>query len=215
MKLYSYFRSSASYRVRIALQLKGIPFEYVPVHLVKDGGEQKRPEYLRLNPMGQVPFLQIGPDLGISQSMAILEYLEETHPKPALLPASPHKRALVRQICEMINSGIQPIQNIGVTQQLTQRFGAGERQVAEWNRHWIAKGLEAVEQVIRRSTDGFCVGAEPTLADALLIPQVYNAHRFEVDLSPTPTVARVDARCRELEAFIKADPDHQPDSPSR
>lgn len=213
LKLYAYFRSSASYRARIALNLKGVPYEILPIHLLKDGGEQRTPEYKRLNPMAQVPALVFPDGRVISQSTAILEYLEERYPKPALMPQDPWERAKVREIAQLINSGIQPLQNIGVTQELTRLYGAGERAVFEWNAHWIRKGFDGLEPLLRTTAGSYCVGSQLSLAECFLIPQVFNARRFEIDLSRYPTIARIDALCRTQKAFQDAAPEKQPDAP--
>ncbi|HTL13247.1 MAG TPA: maleylacetoacetate isomerase [Bdellovibrionota bacterium] len=213
LKLYSYFRSSCSYRVRIALHYKGLHFETQAVHLVKDGGAQKREDYLRINPMAQVPALQIEDGRVLTQSTAILEYLEERWPKPALAPRDPWERAKAREIAQMINSGIQPIQNLSLNKELTARFHAGEDQIVQWNRFWIQKGLAAIERQLAHTAGTYCVGSQLSWADVCLVPQVYNARRFALDLSPFPCVARIDATCTALPAFAAAHPDKQPDSP--
>lgn len=208
MKLYNYWRSSASYRVRLALHSKGLDFEYVPVHLLRDGGEQHQPAYRERNPLRQVPLLVLEDGKEIAQSMAILEYLEEVHPEPPLLPEDPVERAKARQIAEMINAGIQPLHNLSVTQHL-QSLGVDGK---EWTVHWIARGLEAVEAVVRRSAGTYCVGDRPSFADVCLIPQLYSARRFGVDVEVYPTLLRVEAACQELLAFQAAAPDKQPDA---
>ncbi|MCK2097629.1 maleylacetoacetate isomerase [Thauera aromatica] len=213
MKLYTYFRSSAAYRVRIALHLKGLDYEAVPVHLTRDGGEQRRPEYLALNPAGLVPALE---DAGrvLTQSLAIIEYLDETHPQAPLLPAQALDRARVREIAQMIGCDIHPINNLRVLQYLGREFAATEAQRNAWYRHWVELGLAAVEA--RLAGDGrsgaFCHGDRPGLADCCLVPQVFNARRFDCDLSAMPTVRAIAARCEELEAFRRAAPAAQPDA---
>ncbi|APR03103.1 MULTISPECIES: maleylacetoacetate isomerase [Thauera] len=213
MKLYTYFRSSAAYRVRIALHLKGLDYEAVPVHLTRDGGEQRRPEYLVLNPAGLVPALE---DAGrvLTQSLAIIEYLDETHPQAPLLPAQALDRARVREIAQMIACDLHPINNLRVLQYLGREFGATEAQRNAWYRHWVELGLAAVEA--RLAGDGrsgaFCHGDRPGLADCCLVPQVFNARRFDCDLSAMPTVRAIAARCEELEAFRRAAPAAQPDA---
>lgn len=213
MKLYTYFRSSAAYRVRIALHLKGLDYEAVPVHLTRDGGEQRRPEYLVLNPAGLVPALE---DAGrvLTQSLAIIEYLDETHPQAPLLPAQALDRARVREIAQMIACDLHPINNLRVLQYLGREFGATEAQRNAWYRHWVELGLAAVET--RLAGDGrsgaFCHGDRPGLADCCLVPQVFNARRFDCDLSAMPTVRAIAARCEELEAFRRAAPAAQPDA---
>lgn len=213
MKLYTYFRSSAAYRVRIALHLKGLEYEAVPVHLTRDGGEQRRPEYLALNPAGLVPALE---DAGrvLTQSLAIIEYLDETHPQAPLLPAQALDRARVREIAQMIGCDIHPINNLRVLQYLGREFAATEAQRNAWYRHWVELGLATVEA--RLAGDGrsgaFCHGDRPGLADCCLVPQVFNARRFDCDLSAMPTVCAIAARCEELEAFRRAAPAAQPDA---
>lgn len=213
MKLYGYFRSSAAYRVRIALGLKGLPHEYVPVHLTRDGGEQHSSAYRAVNPLELVPSLE---DHGavLVQSLAIVEYLEETHPQPPLLPASAAERARVRGLAQTIACDVHPLNNLRVLQYLERELGAAEEARARWYRHWIAEGLEAFEEMLVRSphTGRFCHGGGPTLADVCLVPQVYNARRFSCDLSPYPTITRIEAACLTLSAFDRARPENQPDA---
>ncbi|HNG66436.1 MAG TPA: maleylacetoacetate isomerase, partial [Thauera aminoaromatica] len=183
MKLYTYFRSSAAYRVRIALNLKGLDYEAVPVHLVRGGGEHRQPAYLGLNPAGLVPALE---DQGqvLTQSLAIIEYLEESHPQPALLPAAPLDRARVRAIAQAIACDIHPVNNLRVLQYLTRELDASEEQKNAWYRHWIGVGLQAVEAMLAGDarTGAFCHGDTPGLADCCLVPQVFNARRFGCEL---------------------------------
>lgn len=213
MKLYGYFRSSAAYRVRIALGLKGLPHEYVPVHLTRDGGEQHSSAYRAVNPLELVPSLE---DHGavLVQSLAIVEYLEETHPQPPLLPASAAERARVRGLAQTIACDVHPLNNLRVLQYLERELGAAEEARARWYRHWIAEGLEAFEEMLVRSphTGRFCHGGGPTLADVCLVPQVYNARRFSCDLSPYPTITRIEVACLTLSAFDRARPENQPDA---
>jgi maleylacetoacetate isomerase/maleylpyruvate isomerase len=213
MKLHTYFRSSAAYRVRIALNLKGLEYEAVPVHLVRGGGEHRQPAYLGLNPAGLVPALE---DQGqvLTQSLAIIEYLEETHPQPALLPAAPLDRARVRAIAQAIACDIHPVNNLRVLQYLTRELGAGEERKNAWYRHWIGVGLQAVEAMLAGDarTGAFCHGDTPGLADCCLVPQVFNARRFGCDLSAMPTVLRIAEHCAGLEAFRRAAPEAQPDA---
>ncbi|KAL6059469.1 Glutathione S-transferase zeta-1 [Balamuthia mandrillaris] len=201
--LYSYWRSSCSYRVRIALNHKAIPYTYKAVHLVKS--QQLEPDYAALNPMKEVPSLLID-GLQLSQSVAILEYLEETRPEPRLLPQDPATRALVRQIVSIVCSDIQPVQNLRVLKYL------GEERKVEWAKHWIESGFEGLERVLERSAGSYCVGDEVTLADAVLPPQVYNARRFGVDLDKYPTIKRVEEALMQLPAFQQARPEVQPDA---
>ncbi|WP_373046672.1 maleylacetoacetate isomerase [Vulgatibacter sp.] len=207
MKLYGYWRSSASWRVRIALAFKGLAYEYVPVHLVKDGGEQHGAAHQRRNPMEQVPVLEVD-GVRLAQSMAILEYLEETHPAPALLPAAPFARAKARQLAEVINAGIQPLQNLGVIQQV-KALGSDEK---AWAAHWIRKGLAALEVEAAESAGRFLVGDAPSFADVCLVPQLYASRRFGIDPADYPTLARIEATCAALEPFAKAHADAQPDA---
>ncbi|MER2554792.1 MAG: maleylacetoacetate isomerase, partial [Thauera sp.] len=199
MKLHTYFRSSAAYRVRIALNLKGVDYEAVPVHLVRGGGEHRQPAYLGLNPAGLVPALE---DQGqvLTQSLAIIEYLEETHPQPALLPAAPLDRARVRAIAQAIACDIHPVNNLRVLQYLTRELGADEVQKSAWYRHWIGVGLQAVEAMLAGDarSAAFCHGDTPGVADCCLVPQVFNARRFGCDLSAMPTVLRIADNCAGL-----------------
>lgn len=210
--LYSYWRSSCSYRVRIALALKGMDYDYRAVHLVKEGGEQKLPDYVAMNPMAQVPTLIHG-DVTLTQSMAILQYLEAVGPEPRLLPSDPAQQALVLSLCEDINSGMQPIQNLSVLQYLDATYQIGGAGKVAWCQHWIAKGFAAFEQRLAKTAGVYAVGDTPTLVDCLLIPQIYNGVRFEVDMDQFPTLARVNETCLGLPAFKQAHPDHQPDTP--
>jgi len=213
MQLYSYFRSSAAYRVRIALNLKGIPYEYLGVHLLKDGGQQLSDSYRALNPAALVPTLIDG-DTIIGQSLAIIEYLDETHPQPALLPADPAGRARVRAIALAIACDTHPLNNLRVLKYLKRTLQVSDDAKNDWYRHWVHLGLSAVESMLANSpaTGRFCHGDTPTLADLCLVPQVYNARRFDCDLSAMPTLLRIDAACRELQAFDLAEPDKQPDA---
>jgi maleylacetoacetate isomerase len=213
--LYSYWRSSASYRVRIALNLKGLSYETRAVHLVRDGGEQHSAAYASLNPLQVVPTLVDGSTV-LTQSMAIVEYLDETHPQPALLPADPAGRARVRALSQVVACDIHPIGNLRVLQQLGSQFGADDAQKAEWMRHWVATGLHAVETMLSSSNDTghFCHGNTPTMADACLVPQVYNARRWKVPLGDYPTILRIDAACAGMDAFHDASPERQADAAS-
>lgn len=215
MKLYSYFRSSASYRVRIALNLKGLPYDIVPVHLRRHGGEQLAPEYRNINPDGLVPSLMLDqPGTVLAQSLAIIEYLEEIHPLPALLPNEPLARAHVRGIALSIACDIHPINNLRVLRYLSHRLQVGDEQRDEWYRHWCEQGLAALETVLARDArvGKFCYGDAPTLADCCLAPQVLNAQRINSDLSAMPTIMRINENCLELEAFAAAAPARQPDA---
>ncbi|WP_332675415.1 maleylacetoacetate isomerase [Aromatoleum sp.] len=213
MKLYTYFRSSAAYRVRIALNLKQLAYDAVPVHLVRGGGEQRQPEYLALNPAGLVPTLVDGPDT-LSQSLAIIEYLDEMHPEPSLLPGSAADRARIRAIAQAIACDIHPINNLRVLQYLTREFGVSDAQKNAWYRHWTEAGLAAVEAMLAGDprTAAFCHGDTPTLADCCLVPQVFNARRFGCDLTAMPTSLGIAERCAGLDAFRRAAPEQQPDA---
>ncbi|XP_032883392.1 maleylacetoacetate isomerase isoform X2 [Amblyraja radiata] len=204
--LYSYFRSSCSWRVRIALAFKGIEYEQVAVNLIEDGGQQHADSFKNLNPMKQVPALFID-GITLSQSLAIIHYLEETRPNPRLLPKDAKKRAQVRMIADHITSGIQPLQNLCVLQRV------GEEKKLEWAQHFIANGLHALESLLQQISGQFCVGDEVTMADLCLVPQVYNAIRFKVDMSPFPTITKINASLLELEPFKVSHPSCQPDSP--
>ena len=213
IKLYSYFRSSSAYRVRIALELKGLGYEYCAVHLVKDGGEQHLPDYRQINPARQLPTLDHDGQL-ISQSMAILGYLDDLWPTPALFPSQPFEKAQVTQLCELINSGIQPIQNLSVLQEIEKRYQADQTEKADWARHWISEGFVALEKKLEETAGAYSFGSQPTAADCYLVPQMYNARRFKVNLDPFPLISRVEENCLKLDAFQKAEPSAQPDAPS-
>jgi maleylpyruvate isomerase len=208
MILYDYWRSSSAWRVRIALHWKGIPFERRVVNLTKDGGEQHAAEFHAMNPSRQVPVLITDDGRAITQSMAIIGYLEERHPEPALLPADAWLRARARQLAEIVNSGTQPLQNLSVLDHVQ---GSGlDRN--EWARHFITRGLAALEAAAHETAGAFLVGDAVSLADAYLIPQLYNARRFGVDLAPLPTLMRIESTCAALPAFAAAHPDAQSDA---
>lgn len=211
VRLHSYFRSSASWRVRIALAWKGIEYEYVPVHLVRDGGEQHSAAYRALNPLRSVPTLEID-GVVLAESLAIIEYLEETRPNPPLLPSDPVQRARVRQLAEVVNSGIQPVQNLRVLQKLGRDWNADDAARAHWARHWIELGLEALEKLLERHSGTYSVGDDVTVADVCLVPQLYNARRFGVELAPFENVRRIEDALGQLPAFQAAAPDKQPDA---
>lgn len=210
--LYGYWRSSSAYRVRIALNLKGLSYRQEAVHLVRDGGEQNRPEYRAVNPLGLVPALVHG-QRTVVQSVAICEYLEESFPAVPLLPADAPGRARVRSLVQTVCSEIQPLNNSGVTKYLEQTLELPGQAVRDWYAHWIARGFAAIETWLQGPGTGrFCHGDEPTLADCYLVPQVYNAERFECDLGPYPKIRRIAANCRALPAFEMAAPENQPDA---
>ena len=210
--LYGYFRSSAAYRVRIALNLKGLDYDQVPVNLVK--GEQRVGVHLARNPQGLVPSLVLDDSSVINQSLAICEYLEEIQPTPALLPVAALARARVRSLAQMMACDVHPLNNLRVLKYLVGELGADEAAKLAWYRHWIDEGFTALEATLSTapSSGDFCHGDTPTLADICLVPQVYNAERFECDLSAYPTIQRISARCRSLPAFEKAAPEAQPDA---
>jgi maleylpyruvate isomerase len=213
MKLYTYFRSSAAYRVRIALQLKGLEHSHVPVHLLRNGGEQHSADYAALNPTQLVPTLVDG-DVVLGQSMAIMEYLEEAYPTPSLLPKDLHQRAWVRSLMQSIACDIHPLNNLRVLQYLEQPLGLDEAARTAWYRHWVALGFNALEAMLTQSpyTGRYCHGDTPTLADCCLIPQVTNARRYALSMAPYPTITRIDAACRTLPAFEQAAPENQADA---
>ncbi|ELY22623.1 maleylacetoacetate isomerase [Vreelandella titanicae] len=210
--LYGYFRSSAAYRVRIALNLKGLDYDQIPVNLVK--GEQRGDDHLMRNPQGLVPSLVLDDSSVINQSLAICEYLDEVHPEPALLPINALERARVRALAQSVACEIHPLNNLRVLKYLVRGMGADEAAKLAWYHHWIAQGFTALEATLSNapSSGDFCHGDTPTLADICLIPQVYNAERFECDLSAYPTIQRIAANCRSLPAFEKAAPEVQPDA---
>lgn len=214
--LYGYWRSSAAYRVRIALNLKGLSYETRPVHLVRDGGEQHAEDYRALNPQELIPCLLDG-DRVITQSLAIMEYLDEMHPEleTSLLPVDARGRAQVRALAMAVTCDIHPLGNLRVLQQLEAQFGASEEQRAEWSRHWIASGFKAMEAMLtdNAATGRYCRGETPGMADACLVPQVYNALRWKLPLDDYPTLRRIYRACNELEAFQLAAPEAQPDAP--
>lgn len=211
MLLYGYFRSSAAYRVRIALNLKGLAYDNHFIHLQKN--DQLSADYAKLNPQKLVPALVDGDQL-LTQSMAIIEYLDETHPNPPLLPKTAAERARVRALAQAIACDIHPINNLRVLRYLVKEMGVSDEKKDQWYRHWVETGLQAVEALLagNPATGRFCHGDAPSLADICLVPQVANARRFKCDLSACPTVLRIEAECQTLDAFAKAAPDKQPDA---
>lgn len=213
MKLHSYWRSSAAYRVRIALNLKGLDYEIAPVHMLKDGGEQRQAEYLAVNPQGLIPTLEDG-DLKLGQSLAIMDYLEAKHPEPALYPQALEERALAQQLALAIACDIHPLNNLRALKYLKNDLGVEDEARDAWYRHWISAGFAAMETLLRgRGWRGpYCLGQQVTLADACLVPQMYNARRFETPLEDFPILNKIDAACLELPAFQQAAPENQADA---
>lgn len=210
LKLYSYFRSSASYRVRMALNWKGLHFDYIPVHLLKNGGGQHSAEYRKVNPMGHVPALDHEGFL-IAESVAILDYVDQMFPMKPLFLSHPKEKARVLQVCELINSGIQPLQNLKVNQYQERELGMSKDQVAAWNKHWISQGLASLEQMLQSSAGTYCFGGEFSAADCFLVPQCFASRRFGVRVEDYPVIARVEAACLKLDAVQMAHPEKQPD----
>ena len=210
MKLYTYFRSSAAFRVRIALNLKGIAYQPVFVHLAK--GEHRATDYAKVNPQALLPTLELDDGTRLNQSLAIIEYLDETHPKPALIPREGKARAHVRSLSYLIASEIHPLNNLRVLQHLKRALGQGEDQVNAWYRHWIADGLAKLEAELAGNKSKFCHGDAPTMADCCLVPQIFNAKRYQSELTPYPQTMRVFEACMQLEAFDRAQPSKQPDA---
>jgi len=210
MRLYDYWRSSAAYRVRIALRLKGMVYEQVPVNLRR--GTHRTLDYLSHNAQGLVPTLEDDGDVRLSQSLAIIEYLDEVQPLPPLLPADALGRAQVRSLAQHVACEIGPLNNLRVMQHLQHRLGLDERERTAWYRHWIAEGFTSLEQRLAGVAGVYCFGDTVTLADLCLVPQVYNAKRYNCDLVPFPTIRRIEARCIGLPAFEESRPDRQPDA---
>jgi len=208
VKLYDYYRSTASYRVRIALTIKNISYEKIPIHLVNNGGEQHSADYLALNPQGLVPTLNENGHI-ISQSLAIIEYLEEICPTPALLPANPFARAQVRSLALSVACDIHPLNNLRVLKRLREQFDANEDQVISWYHHWLKEGFDAFERRLETTPHKhpFCYGTEVSLADICLIPQIYNAKRFDFSMARYPLINEIEAHCLTLPAFKNTAPD--------
>lgn len=216
--LYSYFRSSASYRVRIALEIKSIDYEYRTIHLLNNGGEQHGADYTKLNPSREVPTLihnaaASSSPIVLGQSVAIIDYLDRAVPTPRLFPENAHHRALVLQACEIINSGSQPLHNLRVLKKLVDDFKISEDQKTEWTRHWIRYGFEAFEAAVKAHSGKFSFGDSVTAADCFLIPQLANADRFQISTAPYPILEKIRANCEKIPAFVKASPAQQMDFP--
>lgn len=207
LKLYDYFRSSASFRVRIALNLKNLDYDVIPVHLTQDGGQQFSAHYQQINPHSLVPALQHENKI-VTQSLAIIEYLEDMHPAPSLLPADPFQKALVRSFALSIAADIHPLNNLRVLTYLNSELALSDEKKNQWYKHWIQKGLSGLEKQLQtyHTSQPFCFGDKPTLADICLVPQMYNARRFACDISQYPTLVAIDAHCQQHPAFAKAWP---------
>ena len=210
MTLYSFFRSSAAYRVRIALNLKGLGYETIPIHLQKDGGHNKRPEFRAVNPLMRVPALTLDSGEVLTQSLAIIEYVDEIHPQPPLLPRDPVDRARVRAMAQLIACDIHPLNNTSPLRYLKNELGQDQAKIDAWYQHWILNGFDALEAMVEPGP--YSLGAEVTLADICLVPQVANARRFKVPLDRFPKIVAIDAACAKLAAFEQARPENQPDA---
>ena len=210
MKLYTYFRSSAAYRVRIALNLKGLPYEMVPIHLTKDGGQQRKAEFVALNPQMRVPALELSSGDVLTQSLAIIEYLDDIHAEPPLLPADALERAKVRAIAQTVACDIHPLNNLVVLQYLKRTLKHEQSEIDAWYHHWVIEGFRAIEAMIGPAP--YTCGAHVTLADICLVPQVFNARRLKVPLDAFPKIVAAESACLKLAAFDKARPENQPDA---
>jgi maleylacetoacetate isomerase len=210
VKLYSYFRSSAAYRVRIAFNLKGLSYETVPIHLQKEGGQNLKPEYRAINPQMRVPALKLDSGELLTQSLAIVEYLDEVHPRPPLLPPDPVDRAQVRAVAQLIACDIHPLNNVAPLRYLKNELSQEQAKIDIWYHHWVLAGFDAIETMVRPGPYAF--GADVTLADICLVPQVANARRLKVPLERFPKIVAIDAACATLPAFQKARPENQPDA---
>jgi maleylacetoacetate isomerase len=210
VKLYTYFRSSAAYRVRIALNLKNLTSEMIPIHLQKEGGLNKKPEYRAVNPQMRLPALTLDTGNVLIQSLAIIEYLDEIHPQPPLLPRDPVARAKARALAQVIACDIHPLNNVGPLRYLKNQLGHDQAKIDAWYHHWIIEGFDAVETMIQPAP--YLCGREVTLADICLVPQVYNARRLKVPLERFPKIVAADAACAKLAAFDKARPENQADA---
>jgi maleylacetoacetate isomerase len=210
VKVYTYFRSSAAYRLRIALNLKGLSGDMVSVHLQKDGGQHRKPEYRAINPQMRVPALKLDSGEVLTQSLAIIEYLDEVDPQPPLLPRDPVQRAKVRALALAIACDIHPLNNLAPLRYLKNELGQDQSKIDAWYHHWILEGFEALETMVRPGPYAF--GGEVTLADVCLVPQIYNARRLKVPLERFPKLVAIDAACAKLPAFEQARPENQPDA---
>lgn len=211
--LYNYFRSSTSYRARIALNLKNITYEYKSVHLLNKGGEQHLAEYKKLNPQSEVPTL-VHNGKPISQSLSIIQYLDDIQPKPSLFPEDPYLKAKILQFCENINSFLHPLSNLKVLQKLEKDHQYTPEQKNAWVQHWFQLGFTALEEMLKEFSGRYCFGETVTAADILLIPCIFTAERFQVDLLSFPLCRKINSECEKLDAFRKAHPSRQPDTPS-
>lgn len=211
MKLYGYWRSSAAYRVRIAMHLKALNFDSIPVHLVKDGGEQHQEDYVRLNPTHLVPTLVDG-DITLNQSLAIIEYLEEAYQGISIFPEKLELKMQAKAMAYDIACEIHPVNNLRVQQYLVKELGASDEAKLSWSHHWMANGFAALEAKLVKSSGKFSIGDDISIADICLVPQVYNANRFKLDMSPYPNINRIVHNCNKESAFIKALPENQPDA---
>jgi maleylpyruvate isomerase len=210
MKLYTYFRSSAAYRVRIALNLKGLPYEMVPIHLTKDGGRQYSPEFRAINPQMRVPALELSNGEVLTQSLAIIEYLDDIQPEPALLPADALARAKVRAVAQVIACDIHPLNNLVALRYIKRQLKHEQAEIDAWYHHWVIEGFTAIEAMIVPGP--YACGSQVTLADICLVPQVFNARRLKVPLDKFPKIVAVETACLKLPAFAKARPENQPDA---
>lgn len=210
MKLYSYFRSSCSYRLRIALNLKGVDYDYVAVNILQQ--EQNGDDYRAINPMGLVPAMEVAPRETLGQSIALLEWLEEQFPEPPLLPENLLERVRARSLVNAIACDVQPLCNMGVTNYLKRELDAAAGDIDQWNEQWMHRAFLSIESVLADSNSTYCLGEAPGMADLCLVPQVYNAHRMNVSLDNCPHIQRVVNNCNQLEAFQRAAPENQPDS---
>jgi maleylacetoacetate isomerase len=211
MKLYSFFRSSASYRVRIALNLKGVAYDYVPVNLVRDGGEHNKAPYLAVNPAGRVPALELDDGTVLTQSLAIIDYLEVTHPEPSIYPKNPVERAKAMAVALTVVADIHPVNNVKVVNRIRSKYGQDQAAIDDWSSHWIRDAFATIETLVEG--ERYCFGDRPSVADLCLVPQVFNARRFQIPIETDyPRIAAIDAYLTTLPAFKNAHPAAQPDA---